>query len=192
MSRKRANRPLDQSNENSREDLNKSTKEQRITNSSRELNRNEEQTSPSGRPQQDQHSRKPLDRSSEDLAARENNSQQFNQGSEQDSKQRNKTTGSNVPGSEIADMGKSEDHMKKTSRDEYTGNSERSGSQYSVTGKSERKDQELTSGHPSRDDQRSQEIDENKRSKSANQGMKQQGSDAYREGQLPDDDDQIW
>ena len=191
MSRKRANRPLDQSNDNSRADLNKSTKEQRITNSSRELNRNEEQSSPSGRSQQDQHSRKPLDRSSEDIAARDKNSQQFNQGSEQDSMQRNKTTGSNVPGSEIADRGKSEDHMK-TSRDAYTGNSERSGSQYSVTGKSERKDQEITSGHPSRDDQRTHEMDQNKRSKSANQGMKQQGSDAYREGQLPDDDDQIW
>src|SRR5688572_26700654 len=112
MSNKRSNRPLDQSEETSRTNLDKGTRQQRITNSSRELNRNEEQTSPSGRPQPNQSSRQDLDRSSDQRRPDEQTSQRVNnQGSKQGSMERNQTTGSNVPGSEIADRTNSEDHM---------------------------------------------------------------------------------
>ena len=180
MSNRRSNRPLDQSDETSRSNLDKGTRQQRITNSSRELNRNEEQTSPSGRPQPNQGSRKDLDRSSDQMKTQERNSQQWNQGSKQGSIERNQTTGSNVPGSEIADRTNSDEHMKKTSRESYTGNSERAGSQYSVTGESQKMDKDLKSGHPSRDQQHTREANTQKRTKSANQGMEQESTDVRR------------
>ena len=177
----KSNRPLDKSDETSRSNLDKGTRQQRITNSSRELNRNEEQTSPSGRPQPNQSSRKDLDRSSDQMKSQERNTQQWNQGSKQGSVERNQTTGSNVPGSEIADRTNSDEHMKKTSRESYTGNSERAGSQYSVTGNSSQiMDKDLKSGHPSRDQQHTREGDMQKRTKSANQGMEQESRDVGR------------
>lgn len=191
MSNRRSNRPLDQSDETSRTKLDKGTRQQRITNSSRELNRNEEQSSPSGRPQPNQSRRKDLDKSSdEQMRSPQQKSQQWNQGSKQGSIERNQTTGSNVPGSEIADRTNSDEHMKKTSRESYTGNSERAGSQYSVTTESQRRDKDLKSGHPSHDNQRTHEANEKKRMKSTNQGMKQQGSDANRENRLHQKDDE--
>ena len=191
MSNKRSNRPLDQSEETSRTNLDKGTRQQRITNSSRELNRNEEQTSPSGRPQPNQSSRQDLDRSSDQRRPDEQTSQRVNnQGSKQGSMERNQTTGSNVPGSEIADRTNSEDHMKKTSRESYTGNSERAGSQYSITGDSERMERDLKSGHPSRDNQQSHDRDARKQTKSSNQGMKQHGADSRRDQRLQQQDDE--
>jgi hypothetical protein len=192
MSHRRSNRPLDQSEETSRTNLDKGTRHQRITNSSRELNRNDEQTSPAGRPQPIQNSRKDLDRSSDQMKPEQKDSQRWNnQGSKQGTVERNQTTGSNVPGSEIADRTNSDEHMKKTSRESYTGNSERAGSQYSVTSESSQKmGKDLKSGHPSADSQRTHEADASRKMKSANQGMKQQGADARRDQRLQQQDDE--
>ena len=177
----KSNRPLDQSDETSRRNLDKGTRQQRITNSARELNRNEEQSSPSGRPQPNQQSRKDLDRSADQMKSQERNSRQWNQGSKQGSIERNQTTGSNVPGSEIADRTNSDEHLKKTSRESYTGNSERAGSQYSVTGNSSQiMDKDLKSGHPSGDQQHTRDAGTQKRTKSANQGMEQESTDVRR------------
>lgn len=210
MSLKRSNRPADKSNKTERAS-DKKVRNTRITNSSREINKNEEQTSPSGRSrasEQWKQMSQDRDRSSgratppterPDIAAR-----QWNHGT----MERNQTTGSNTPGSEISDRkNPASEQWNQTSKDQYptnsksspasekktpeqhnrelhegrkgyTGNSERTGQQYSVTGNSSQiVDKDLKSRHPANDQHRSHEQDSQKRSQSANKGMKQQRSD---------------
>lgn len=126
--------------------------------SSAELNRNEEQISPA---QGDQAMRQwntrseNVDRTAGRVTPPTDSDLSSRQG-------RNRTTGSNVPGSEIADRSSSSDQIKQTSREKYptssssspsrthensgmdrgkayTGNSERTGQQYSDEEPSDRK-----------------------------------------------------
>lgn len=210
MSLKRSNRPADKSNKTERSASDEKVRKTRITNSSRELNKNEEQTSPSGKnraSEQWNQMSQDRDRSAgratpptekPDVAAR-----QWNQGT----MERNQTTGSNTPGSEISDRkNPTGEQWNQTSRDQYptnsksspasekktpekhnqelhegrksyTGNSERTGQQYSVKDNSSLiTDKDLKSRHPANDQQKSHEQELQKRSQSANKGMKQQRS----------------
>lgn len=210
MSPRRSSKPVDKQ-ERSASD--KSTRKQRITNSSQELNRNEERTSPSGikRPSDQWKQRnQDLDRSSGRQTPLTERPDIASKGWNQGSQERNQTTGSNVPGAEIPDRkNPSESLDQKTSGDQfptnsksspnkersdidqkplekkervaYTGNSERTGQQYSVTdNSSQKKDQELQTGHPKRDKQGMHRSESRKRPKSSNQGMKEQRSENER------------
>ena len=69
-------------------------------------------------------------------------------------------------------------------RKDYTGNSERSGQQYSIDGNSsERAEKNLKTGHPANDRQRTHEKQELKRPVSANKGTDQQRSEATQQRQ---------
>lgn len=207
MSPRRSSKPVDKQ-ERSASD--KSTRKQRITNSSQELNRNEERTSPSGRQRasdQWKQRNQDLDRSSGRQTPLTERPDIASRGWNQGSGERNQTTGSNVPGAEIADRknpSKSLDQktsgdqfptnstsspnqersdindqkpLEKRERVAYTGNSERTGQQYSVTGNSsQEKEHELQTGHSNRDKQGMHRSGTMDRPKSSNQGMKEQRS----------------
>lgn len=148
MAPKRSKRPLDHQHGSTTDS--KAAKRRASSQSSAELNRNEEQISPA---QGDQATRQwntrleNIDRTSGRVTPPTGSDLSSRQG-------RNRTTGSNVPGSEIADRTATSDHMKQTSREKYptssssspsrthdnsgmekgrayTGNSERTGQQYS-------------------------------------------------------------
>src|SRR5688572_23195322 len=95
MSLKRSNRPADQSNKPQGSDTS-NTGRRRITNSARELNRNEEQASPSGKQR-----------------GQMNTSQQY----------RDQTTGSNVPGSENLERSATANSERTGQQYSVTGNS---------------------------------------------------------------------
>lgn len=210
MSPKRSSKPVDKQE---RSASGKSTKKQRITNSSQELNRNEERTSPSGRERasdQWKQRNQDLDRSSGRQTPLTERPDIASKGWNQGSSERNQTMGSNVPGAEITDRKNPSESLDQTSRDQYptnsksspspqrsgktdkkplekrervayTGNSERTGQQYSDTGDpSQTKDQELQTGQPTRDKQELHRHEGKKRPKSSHQGMKEQRSETER------------
>ena len=211
------NRPADRSNQPSERSANTGNK--RLTNTSREINRNEEQTTPSARQSGSDQGRQrsaDLDRSS----GRQTPTTERPELRNQDSSTRSLTTGSNVPGSEIRDRKPNTEPWKQTSGDEYPtqrksspqmedkadhpemhqgperqrGNSERTGQQYSVTGNSSQiMDKNLRAGHPANDRGNTQKPERKSRSKSANQGMKQQGAEQKHHRNAPQqrDDEQL-
>jgi len=220
MSTKR-NRPTDRSNDS---DLSSDRGNKRLTNSSREINRNEEQSSPSGRNRasdQGRQSSQDLDRSTGRQAQKpERPESSQNQGTG------NQTTGSDRPGSEISDQAPSTEPWSQTSRDQYpthskssphveqhdakaqphmqeksdrrmqTGNSERTGQQYSDRGNSSQsRDRIMSSGHPANDRELSSESRDKRKSKSANQGTKQSSGESGTRGNRQDrmnQDDQVF
>ena len=200
------NRPVDRSDQ---PDMSQDSGRKRLTNSSRELNRNEEQSSPSGRERaSDQWKQRSddLDRSSgrQTPITEKPETSQWNQGT------RNQTTGSDRPGSEISERKPNAESWNQTSGDTYptsrksspnmqenredksqpnmqeksnrlmhTGNSERSGQQYSITGNSSHAaEKNLRAGHPTNDRDLSRESSDKSRSKSATKGTKQSGGEA--------------
>jgi|SRR5687767_2453653 len=215
---RKLDRPAD-INKTHEPELGKGVKKQRLTNSSREFNKNEEQTSPTGRgsarTQWNQMSQD-RDRSTGRTTAPTERPELANSEWNTGQGERNQTTGSNVPGSEITDRKSSnagqmnqtsrdkypissksspaseikspemqgEDKINRAERKTYTGNSERTGQQYSVTGNSSQVvDENLKSGHPAHDQHRMHQQDTKKRSQSANKGMKQQRSDSVQRDQ---------
>ena len=160
MSPKRSKRPLDDQHGSTAG--RKFVKQRASNQSSEELNRNEERISPA---QGNQATRQwntrseNLDRTAGRVTPPTDSDLSVRQG-------RNQTTGSNVPGSEITDRSATSEQMKQTSREKYptssssspsrthensgmdrgkayTGNSERTGQQYSEEEETSRQRKDL-------------------------------------------------